>query len=100
MHGARVVSGKILSVTTDPGDFIEDENFSRAGDRCSQCCKFFEKFSFCYCQQSAEILTIGRFEDIWCRDLRHEQRRLVSVQSDQACVQSRGPLTSQKGVSE
>ena len=71
MHGARAVSGKILSVTTDPGDSIEEENFSRAGDRCSQCCKFFEKYFFLDCEQSAAIWTIGRLEDIWRRDLRH-----------------------------
>ena len=30
MYGARVVRGKILSLTTDPCDFIEDENFAGA----------------------------------------------------------------------
>ena len=42
MYGARVVSGKILSVTTEPGDSIENENFSRAPDQCSERCKFLE----------------------------------------------------------
>jgi len=38
---------------------------------------FVEKFFFCDFQQSAEIWTIGRLENIWYRDLRHEQRTLA-----------------------
>ena len=41
---------------------------------------FVEKFFFCDFQQSAEIWTIGRLENIWYRDLRHEQRTVASAQ--------------------
>jgi len=46
MYGARVVSGKILSVTTDPGDFIEDENFSRAPESVIAKLQIFSRNSF------------------------------------------------------
>ena len=51
--GARVVSGKILRVTADPGDSIEDENFSRAGDRCLQCCNFLQDSFFATASRAA-----------------------------------------------
>ena len=38
MHGARIVSGKILSVSTDPGESIENVTFARVRN-------VFEKFS-------------------------------------------------------
>ena len=53
MHGARVVSGKILSVTTDPGDSIERVTFARVRN-------VFEKFSLCDCQQERRDLENGQ----------------------------------------
>jgi len=49
MHGARVVSGKILSVTTDPGESIENVTFARGRN-------VFEKFSLCDCQRERRDL--------------------------------------------
>ena len=56
MHGARIVSGKILSVTTDPGESIENVTFARVRN-------VFENSLFATVSGSAETWRIGRFED-------------------------------------